>query len=175
MTDRRTSGRAAKSAGAAAEAFWEAQHEMALYLGVLVHVQHNEPATKMVHGRLIYSKKSAADFTATLSDGRTFAAESKSVIKRLARSAIQPLQAKQLDAVSKAGGLAFLLVEFHPSGTIPSRFAIPWLEVPWRRLRSAESIGVEDVLKYAVRPNECYLRRGVPVAAGVVGRRFPRE
>jgi hypothetical protein len=170
-------GRRAKAAGDSAEAFWEAQHQMAVILKILVHWMHNQPGVKHVHGKIIYAEKSASDYTGTRADGRSHCAESKSVLDgRLLRSAVKPRQAAQLDAVARAGGRAYLLVEFRSRDALPIRAAIPWLDVPWRTLRSAESIGVEDVAEYAVRPNECYLRPGV-VAPVVISpqRRYPRE
>ena len=163
-------GRAAKAAGDAFEAFCEGQHRGAQVLGVLVHWAHNEPKSKVVGGRLIFAKKSGTDFSGVLAEGaRALAAEAKSTKgKTLPRKRIEKLQAEQLDAVSKVGGVAYLLVEFRlPHGFC--RFAIPWLEVPWWTKRTAESLSLEDIpTKYKILPGECYLARGkaMPVVSG---------
>ncbi len=174
----RESGRAAKAAGDAWEAFVEAQHEMAKYLKVLVHVAHNQPGTKFIHGRLTHAEKSGTDFTGLLADGRTLAAECKSTVGRLMRSEVKKLQVEQLDAVASVGGAAYLLVEFRIGDQGYVRFAIPWKAVPWMKLRSADSIGTEDMRpEWRFVAGECYLKPGVKVPAGVGGKRrvFPRE
>lgn len=174
-------GRVAKAAGDSFEAWVDAQHEGAQYLGVLVHVSHNQPSVRHVGGRVVYDKKSGTDYSGALADGRALAAEAKTTVYRLARSAVKPNQVEQLDAVARAGGAAFLLVEFRNGNSVTGgalRCAVPWLEVAWRRVRTAESIGPLDVRpEHVVRSGECYLKRGAQVPAGVGGRKrvFPRE
>ena len=170
-------GRAAKAAGAGFELWLDAQHDAAKALGVLVHIAHNQPGVKLVGGRLIYTERSGCDYTGLLtpetlfSHGRALAAEAKSTTKRLSRKVIKKKQVEQLDAVAKAGGVAMLLVEFR-TGARRDRFAVPWLEVPWRVLRTAASIGLEDMRpEWAIQPGECYLKRGVQVPAGTPGGR----
>ena len=174
----RASGRAAKAAGDAWEAFVEAQHEAAKYLGVIVYVQHNEPGTKFVGGRLLHTKKSGTDFFGIMADGRAFATECKSTIGRLMRSDVQPKQVEQLDAVVKVGGEAWLLVEFRIGVEGYIRCAIPWKVAPWTKLRSADSISPDEMdPEWYIRPGVCYLKRGVAVPVGVGGRKriFARE
>ena len=170
-------GRTAKAAGAAFEAWVDGQHEGAKILGVLAHVSHNQPGVRHVGGRIIYAERSGTDYSGVFSDGgRALAVEAKSTVGRLMRSSIKKKQAEQLDVVVKVGGSAWLLVEFR--GERVGRFAIPWLSVPWRRLRSAESIGIEDMkVEWWVQPGECYLKRGVPMPVVGDGRKrvFPRS
>ena len=61
-------------------------------------------------------------------------------------------------------------------GSILVRAAIPWIEVPWKKMRTAESIYIYDVRsEWRVIPGECYLKRGVAVPTVGRQRRFPRE
>lgn len=175
-------GRAAKAAGAAFEAWVDGQHEGAKILGVLVHVSHNQPGVRHVGGRIIYTERSGTDYSGVLSDGRSLAVEAKSTAGRLMRSAIKKKQAEQLDLVAKAGGSAWLLVEFRDNeavvGRVMVRYAAPWQLIRWKKLRSAESIGPDDMRpEWRILPGECYLKRGVQVPVGVGGRKhvFPRE
>ncbi len=140
---RQLAGSRAQAAGARFEEWVEAQHVLAAHLGILAHVEHNQPHAKVVGGRLIYVKQGVADYTGTLEGGRSLTVEAKSRSGRLLRSDIEPRQAIHLEAVARAGGLALLLVEFRDQHKI-RRFAIPWREVPWEVLRSAESIGLES-------------------------------
>ena len=164
-------GRAAKTAGDSFEAWVDAQHEMAKILGVLVHVAHNEPKARYVGGRLIYTARSGTDYSGVLADGKAYAAEAKSTKSRLMRSAINKKQVEQLDAVARAGGAAYLLVEFR-HGTRMRRYAAPWDRIEWKKLRTAESIGPEDLLAvWSIPPNECYLKRGVQAPVVSSGRK----
>ena len=156
-------GRINKASGDAFESFLEIHHSYALRLGILAHIEHNQPEAKMIHGRLIYTRQGVADYTGTLMNkvGSTLAVEAKSTSgKRLAKSVIQPRQASHLDAVAKAGGFALLLVEFR-HGPVPDRYAIPWLEVPWKVARSAESVVSEDIISWQI-DGSCYLTRFIP-------------
>lgn len=152
-------GRAKKQAGQLFEAWLDWQHAHAIALGYLAHVQRNEPGTRMVRGKVIYTAKAGTDYSGTLaSTGKSFAAEAKSIKgSRLARSLIAPQQQAHLSAVAKAGGLALLLVEFR-DGCERARFAAPWMEIPWQRLRTAESVDAR-ALKAWVIGAECYLER----------------
>ncbi len=156
--------RASRDIGEAFEAQVDTWHEMAGLRGALAHVVHNAPPAKFVHGRLIYDKKGVADYTGCLhGTGMVLAAEAKSVApgERLARSRIEPKQAEHLDAVTSAGGLALLLVEFRVEGTIAHhRYAIEWYQVPWKVLRSAESLDEKDIATvYRIEPGTDYLAR----------------
>ncbi len=160
-TARQQAGFRAQATGARFEGWIEMQHERAAHLGILAHVEHNQPHAKNVGGRLIYTRPGVADYTGTLEGGRSLAVEAKSRMGRLLRSDIEPRQAIHLEAVSRAGGLALLLVEFRDEHKT-HRFAIPWLEVPWETLRSAESIGFESMRAEWLalsNPESCYLLR----------------
>lgn len=160
MHSHRLAGRLAKAAGDSFEAWVDNQHQVAQQLGILVHIQHNQPQVRHVGGRLIYTARSGTDWTGLLADGRSLAVEAKSTRGRLARSTIKPKQAEQLDAVMKVGGLSYLMVEFR-KGLHQNRFAIPWRHVPWIRKRSAESIGIENVSEIWEVESDCYLRREI--------------
>jgi hypothetical protein len=176
---RSAAGRKAKRVGDRFDVEWAGvQHEMAGMLGILVHIEHNQPHTRMVKNRVIYTRKGVADYTGTLYGGRSFAAEFKSTDdERLMRSAIQAKQAEHLDRVAKAGGLALLLVEFRTP--VRKQYAVPWLQVPWKTLRSAESLSQEDVSTWLVPAGKCYLDPFMPTRGPAVElgprRVFPRE
>ena len=177
MRSRREIGRTNQAVGSNFEIWIEGQHQKALYLGILAHVAHNQPSTKMIGGRLIYTEAGVADYTGVLDrSGKTLAVEAKSTgDDKLYRTVISPTQIKHLDAVAKAGGLALLLVEFR---TDRKRFAIPWLEVPWTILRSSQSVTADTLSKWFIDPNpeSCYLSMfyspGPPTSKPRV---FPRE
>ena len=159
----KSGGRIAQAVGANFEAWLEGQHEKAKRLGILVHIEKTQARTAFIKGRLQYSGKGVADYIGTLErGGRTLAVEAKSAKgDRLERSAIETKQAEHLDAVAHAGGLALLLVEYRPDEVLPVRCAVPWLEVPWEVLRTAQSVATEAVLQWQIArdPEGCYLER----------------
>lgn len=158
-------GRLAKTSGDMFEAFLEAQHEKAKYWGILAHVIHNEPKTKIIGGRLIYVARSGADYSAVLTRGaRAAAIEAKSTSdKRFYKSEVEALQQKHLDAVDQAGGLALLAVEFRTQEGY-KRFAIPWRQIPWEKARTAESVQPDQLTAWAIATmtDSCYLERFHP-------------
>ncbi len=157
--------RASRDIGEAFEAQVDTWHEMAGLRGALAHVVHNAPPAKFVHGRLIYEEAGVADFTGCLHAGGFLASEAKSVVPngRLAKSRISTKQAAHLDAVTSCGGnsLAFLLVEFRGAATLlHHHYAIPWHHVPWKVVRTAESLSEEDIAEhYRVNKGEDYLAK----------------
>ena len=158
-------GRTAKFVGDRFETWLDGQHEKAVLLGILAHIVHNQASSNVVEGRLIYTAQGISDYTGTLDRcGRSLAVEAKSTkTDRLVRAAIKKKQAEHLTAVANAGGLALLLVEFRHEA-LPVRCAIPWLDVPWIILRSAESVDVEAVIQWQTQRNteSCYLERFHP-------------
>lgn len=179
-------GKKSKNVGDRFEQWIESQHELAKQHGIVYSVVHNQPTTKFIRGRLIYTSAGASDYTGVLAGGRAFAVEAKSTDKeRLPRASVKLKQAEQLDSVARAGGLALLLVEFRhvsvPAFPVPdiinARFAIPWLEVPWKVLRSAESVGSYDLSDWEIH-SDCYLYRfcesGTNIAP-TMGRRYRTE
>ncbi len=178
-------GRAAKAAGDQFESWLEDQHTIAMYLGIVAHVEKNEPHSKIIHGRVMYTSPGIADWTGTLEGGRSLAVEQKSTKdNRLALSAVEPKQQKHLEAVARAGGLALLVVEFRNPPLVARQFAIPWLDVPWTVARTAKSVCAGDLAKWAVLSlgeGKCYLspyHPGGPRSSTVGGgrmRRFARE
>ena len=161
-------GHTAQAVGASFEAWVEVQHDKARLLGILAHVYHNQPASKFIRGRLEYVERGVSDYTGTLEGGhaKTYAAEAKSTSdNRFPRAGIEPKQIEHLDAVARAGGLALLLVEFRVD-VLPLRLrhAIPWLEIPWKTLRTAQSVSADDVATWRI-PNDptfCFLSRFHP-------------
>lgn len=167
MSDYKTNarrGRTAKAVGDRHESWVEGQHEMAMHLGILAHVHHNEPKATFRDGRLEYGKRSVSDYSGVFEGGKALATEAKSCMSgdRFGRNDVTPEQQKHLEATARAGGLAFLVVEFRmPSAPFFRRFAMPWLQVPWRVMRTAQSIGILDVelQQWEVQPSTCYLSR----------------
>lgn len=177
-------GRKKQQAGSNFEAWVEVQHEKAILLGILAHVEKTEPHAKVVKGKLQFLEKGVADYVGVLcrdearghAGGRYLATEAKSTAdKRLYKSVVSKKQRDHLNAVARAGGLALLVAEFRETGAPSSRFAVPWLDVPWAVAESAESVTADGLAGYAVDV-ECYLRKyhsgGRPV---VPERRYPRE
>lgn len=161
-----TSHRRSRNIGEDFEGVVDVWHSAAGLRGALAHVIHNMPPSKFVNGQLMYEKPGAADYTGVLHGGQYLAAEAKSVIPdgRLTKSRISPLQQQHLNAVEAAGGLAFLLVEFRVHHSVNHRqYAIPWHEVPWKVLRSAESLDECDIaVCYQVPAGSDYLLRYHP-------------
>lgn len=177
--------RASQTSGASFESLIERHHDRALDLGIVpCKIEHNQAYSKVVGGKLIYTKPGISDYSGIVlgwfgpKTCAPLGAEAKSTKKdRLPRSAVEPLQAKYLDAVARAGGLALLLVEFRAQDI---RTAIPWLEVPWQVLKSAESLSVADVRKeWQFSAEGCYLERCCPPERrsppAKARRIFPRE
>lgn len=171
-------GRANKSAGSTWEIWLDLQHREAIRRGLLACVEHSQPSSRIVAGRIIYSRPGVADYFGTLAlgtrstslfssraqhpasilDGVSFAAEAKSTSSdRLARAEVKTKQAEHLDAVSRAGGLALLLIEFRTS--TPVRCSVPWAEVPWKKLRTADSVGIVELTEWVIAPGENYLTK----------------
>lgn len=183
-------GRSAKAAGDNFEAWISTQHEIAERLGILAHVEHNEPHARMIGGKLIYASPGVSDYTAVLDrDGRAVAIEAKSTYKdHLLKSAVEPKQQRHLEAVARAGGLALLLIEFRRQQlpgvpiAICDRFAVPWLKIEWKVKRTAESVSMADLGEWKIvnDPGKCYLSKfhshGPRSSAGSLRARvFPRE
>lgn len=177
----RRSGQLAREEGEEFEAYVERHHLQALRLGIVAGpVDHNEPHGKIIDGKWEMVAAGVADYTGVLYNGvgTTLATEAKSRRERLYRREIEPKQQRHLDLVVRGGGLAFLLARL--SG-VPH--AVPWCEVPWKVVRSAESVTAEDLASWAIPEGcACYLERFCPVrgvpAPGIAGgqrRRFPRE
>jgi penicillin-binding protein-related factor A (putative recombinase) len=176
-------GYKAKLGGMQHEGWVEAQHEKARWLGIIAHVQHNEPKTKRIGGRLIEVAATVADHTGVLEGGRYLAVEDKSVEdRRFAKNKVTREQQEHLTAVAKAGGLALLVVDFKilvERLLTHNRAAIPWLEVPWKTVKSAEALYLEDIdLKWIIIAEDCYLRRwhnGGPRSNTFGDRIYPAE
>lgn len=177
-------GRQNKILGDDLEEWLNHQHALAGRLGVLAHVEKTQAKSKVVDGRLIYEKPGVADYIGCLEGARYLAVEAKSTDdERLPRSRVEPKQQEHLTAVALAGGLSVLVVEFR--GVENRRYALPWREVPWVVLRTAESVREADIVKWRIDPGACYLLRwhsgGPRSGSHFVGepnarpRVFPRE
>lgn len=180
----RLAHRRSREIGEDFERWLDEQHAKAGARGALAHVVHNAPPTKVVHGKLIYDEKGVADYTGILHAGKYLAAEAKSVApgERLAKKRVSPLQQAHLDAVESAGGLALLLVEFRVASSVQHhRYAIPWHQVPWKVVRTAESLDERDVaVVYQITAGTDYLMRyhagsDKKYVIGTPQRAYPRE
>lgn len=177
--DYRKIGRKKQASGAAFEAWIDAQHVAAKAMGLLGHVEHNQPHSKVINARVVYTACGVADYSLLLPGGIYGAAEAKSIQgDTLLQSLIAPKQTAHLNAVAEAGGVALLLVEFRHEDGRNNRYAIPWKLIPWKVKRTAPSLSEEDAAHWLVRPGKCYLDSFVtgrlePVRP--VMRRFPRE
>ncbi len=104
---------------------------------------------------LRWGERAHADFSGTTADGRSFAIECKTVEgPRLPRTRVEAHQAKHLDAVARAGGVALLALEFRdegPAASIGRLYVVPWALVPWAKARSAESVDEPSVARFRVR------------------------
>ena len=90
------------------------------------------------------------DFVCLGTDGRYIACESKSVAEgRLYRDEILPHQAAHLADAVKAGGAAFLAVQFRQPS--PIAYMVPWHAVPWATARSAQSVAAVDLVPWPLR------------------------
>lgn len=174
-------GALAQAAGSSFEAWIEGQHEDAKRLGILAHVNHNEPKTRFIRGKLEYAERTVADYTGVLcgTGARTLAAETKSTSDtRFALNDVTAKQQEHLRAVEGEDGLALLVLEFR-LGVGKHRFAIPWSKVPWKKKRSAEAVYLDELIvsDWRVHP-VCYLCRwhsGGPPRAVQQQRRYPTE
>ena len=172
-TLRARAGARAKAAGAEWEHWIEVQHSMAIRLGILACATHLEPAVIATPKGIIRKAPSGPDYVGCLADSRCFMAEAKTCSgPRFERARISPLQAAHLAAVSRAGGLALLLLEFREEKaalwTI-RRFAGRWEALPWERARTAETLTAAGMAAAGCElGGGCYLAKFVDTArAGV--------
>ncbi len=169
-------GRASKDSGQDFEEFVERHHAEALRLGILAHVVHNEPHGRIFNGAWHMVRAGIADFTGVLFDqGRTLAVEAKKRKDKIEKKDISLEQRNHLDAVVRAGGLAFLLARIVEHGEdidaeFESDYAVPWQSVPWVILKSAESVTAKDLAPWVIPPDrKCYLEPYCPVRGVVEG------
>lgn len=183
-------GRESQRAGKAFEVWIEGQLQKAEWLGILAHHHHNEPRTQYItrNGQKVleYVEPSVSDFQGVLemmvteTHSRSLALEAKSTSKdRLLASAISADQRRHLDATARTRNLALLLVEFTKPLSLPERFCIPWLAVPWKVLRTAQSIALEDLTPWTIPrdPTGCFMKQFHPGGPSSIKptRVFPRE
>lgn len=121
--------------------------------GILRHVVRIHPEAIVVKrdasGRALcqFSAQAAADWVALTSRGMYVALEAKSSAGvRLARRELAQQQEQHLDAAASAG-LGLLLIELRGAGR--TVYAVPW-PAPWVRLRSADSLGVDELGPYHI-------------------------
>lgn len=157
------SGRKAQAAGDKFETWIEAHHNCALERGVLAHVMHNEPKTKYTNGKLIKDKPSASDYTGMFDGGsaKYFAAEAKSTMEEyLPLEALTKKQQAHMEAVARGNGVAVLLIEFRTDEGRITRYAVPWIAVPWKVKRTAKSVDEADISLWLIPAStDCYLQR----------------
>lgn len=94
--------------------------------------------------------ESGGDWVLMLNGGRYCAAEAKSCsAERFAKNTIPAHQQKHLDIAHAHGALAFLLLRFNWPGAAPSYF-VPWAQVPWQVLKTAQSVHFSDLHPWRV-------------------------
>jgi hypothetical protein len=155
----------AHAAGAQFEGWLEVHHREAVALGLLSWWRHISPRVKWVglgaRARAVVVGEACADYVGQTCSGRSLVIEAKSTGDvRFRRGAIEPQQLAHLDACAAHDGLAILAIEFRAQDgdalRIVGRFAVPWRLVPWRKLRSAESISAADLAGFEAT-GRCYL------------------
>jgi len=148
--------RVQQASGARFEAWIDAQHAVARNRGLLVHAEHTQAVARVIQGRVVYAAPGVADYVLCLAGGHYAAVEAKACDGlRLYRHRIAPLQARHLDTVARGGALALLLVAFRDPA--PDYFAVPWLEVPWEKARSADNVCAVALASWRIAPGSCYL------------------
>lgn len=180
-------GRRAKQAGNAFEDYLRGHHELAQARGILAHVDKIDPPAVVRSGRVEFGARTVSDWIGMLVGGRYLAVEQKSTLQAyLPRSELTDKQQKHLEVVAHSGGLALLAVEFRarPVGEArdvpPRRYVVPWLEVPWQVLRTAESVAETAIHKWLIG-SACYLEAfqaaDLAAASTTFSRKrvFPRE
>lgn len=163
-------GRAAQASGASLEQWLDDQHEAA-WLEGLAELEHLHPAVtveqRLEEGRFIgrWRARSGADYRGTLRGGIAFAVEAKSAgLGRLPLvddgserfDGVKAHQRRALERTLKLGGVALLVVRFRRQRD--RRHYDTTYAVPWDEIAAAESIGADDVSRWAVRSNDIYLR-----------------
>lgn len=151
--------RVQQASGARFEQWVEAQHAVARSRGLLVHAEHTQAVARVIGRKVVYVAPGVADYVLCLRGGRYAAVEAKACDgPRLYKSRIGPLQARHLDAVARGGGaLALLVVKYEAA----DYFATPWLDVPWERARSADSVTAAALDPWKIVPGSCYLEQFV--------------
>ena len=157
----RASGHLARAVGASLEDWLEAQHREAIRRGIVARLSHVGPPVAWVHKvgglRVVAKAPGPADYQGQTSDGRALAIEAKSCEGRLSRRDLTITQAADLTACATHNGIALLVWEHREAGRV-TRYAIPWLEVPWHRGRRGkdgqpcETLDAADAAPWAVRP-----------------------
>lgn len=171
-------GHLSQSSGATFESWIEAQHVMAVLMGILGHVEHNQAQAKVINKRVVYTGRGCCDYTLLCPEGRYAAVEAKSTSDNvLLKSLIKPKQIAHLEATVRAGGLALLLVEFRHEDGRRTRYAVPWKKIEWTTRRKTPSVSELSLEPWKI--DGCYLARFVkgviPLHTQQHGRVFPRE
>lgn len=139
--------RESQHAGALFEKVLQHQLQVALQARRVAWWHHSTPAFRQIGRQFIRVAKALPDFVGVTAHGLPFAIECKSEkAARMQRDRIQPHQVAHFEATARAGGAAFLALELRPDADRWRRFLIPWRGAPWRKLRSADSLGLEDLL-----------------------------
>lgn len=163
---RSQAGSFAKLVGDLHEGWCEQQLDKAVHLGIVAHYYHNQPTAKRIGGKWVLTAPGVSDYTGVLDcdeHARTLAIEAKSVEgTRFYRANVTKEQQDHLDAVSLAGGLALLALCFRNDSGF-ARYVVPWSLVPWRKLRSSESVEADmPELRQWSAQSECFLMRWHP-------------
>lgn len=171
MRDRARSsiaGRQAEAAGSNFEEWLNLQHELAGSLGILACIDKIDPPAVVHKGRVEFGPKTVSDYIGMLDGGaaRYLAVEAKSTLKHyLPKREVTKLQQEHLTTTARGGGLALLVEEFRGQdhGRVGiRRYAVPWLEVPWQVLKTAESVSEDALYAGGWQISGCYLERWHP-------------
>lgn len=152
--------------GSQFEAWIHGQHETAVNAGLVAWHRHISPKVRWVgkgpRGQRfgIVVGEACADYALQLVGGQSVVLEAKSVKEphRLAICDFKKQQREHLTACARAGGLALMLAEFRSPNGQHKRFAVPWLEVPWRVRRTAQALDAIDLRGWEVE-EPIYIRR----------------
>lgn len=148
---RRLAGHRARGAGAGFETYlvrfiWPPMRAR----GLLLRADKTDPPMRPIHdadrGRIfVPAGAGGADFVLLVRGGGYAVVECKSTAdNRLCRDELTPEQIRHLDAAVKAGGGAYLAVQFR-DGPTSTAYLVPWPSVPWSTTRTAPSISPADL------------------------------
>ena len=166
-------GRTAKRNGAVFEREVFAALASLQSAGVLAWWSHTSPDSKRLRdGRTIITGRALCDVVGCTADGRAFVAEVKTSVRRVEiaahdRGGVQPHQAAQLTATTRAGGVSLLVAQVAGVAVV-----IPWSEASAlaavtptvARAWAASSLSVAIIGAMAPRPVEA---SGTPAAVVV--------
>lgn len=154
-------GATAKRAGGEFEKRIEHQLIVACEANLVSWWHHTQASYRYVNGRTVPVKRGPADFTGTLNGGLAFAVEAKTTVcARFYKNDVLPKQQEHLDATVRSSAVSLLALEFRHTGGAPAPFVVPWHLVPWKRLRSTDSVSAADLSGWELE-DPIFMRRFV--------------